>query len=475
MRRSGGLKVADSSVIDIGCSAANLINQLAIMLRTARLHSIDNVAFTNAADKFIVHINDMIKIEHEFVAQLRGDFFYVNGQRVRYFPGNLLNYDYLSAQFEKINIGTIIIKKEIGLEDIKFFIHSIINTDLLHESFNEFEKKMSRISGINFRRLEKIAGQDTFDARKMVRKTYLSAVMYIKGVMNKIQSDKDIDIKKAKRVFTSVINTVVDHEQILLGMTTIRDYDEYTYFHCANVSILSVALGQRLGLSRKMLIDLGIASLFHDLGKIEVPYEILNKPDRLVDAEWRIIKQHPTWGVKAILNMRDMDEFTIRSALVAFEHHMNLDHSGYPIVTIPTELDFFSKIVSIADRYDAMSTVRVYAKTPMSPDNALRILMNRSGRELDPVLCKYFINMVGVFPIGTLVSLDSDELGLVFENNRQALFRPRVMLITDSKGNRMEGHVIDLAEKNESDDYIRTITKAMDPAEYGIHTAEYLL
>ena len=224
-----------------------------------------------------------------------------------------------------------------------------------------------------------------------------------------------------------------------------------------------------------MLIDLGIAALFHDLGKINVPHEILNKPAALVESEWEIIGKHPVWGVKSILKMRAIDELTIRASLVAFEHHMNLNHSGYPKVKTPVELDLFSRIVSIADRYDAITASRVYSRTRMSSDKALRHLMEKSGDELDPLLLKFFINMIGVYPIGLLVKLDSNELGLVFENNQQSLLRPRVMILTDSKGNWIEGHVVDLSKVNDRNEYVRTITKTMDPRKYGINTAEYLL
>ncbi len=467
--------MAGSGVIDIQYSAANLINQLAIILRTARIHSIDNIAFTNAADKFTALVNALIGNEHEIVLQLRGDYFYLEDQRIRYSHNYLLSFDYLAGEFKKIELGAVIFKKELSLQDIKIIIHSFIETDFLHESFDDFKEKIKDISNIELRKLDKIDIGNTPDVGRTVRKAYFNAVFYVKGVFNKIRSGESADIKKAKRVVTTVVDTIVEHEQSLLAMTAIKDYDEYTYYHCANVSILSVAIGQRLGLKRKMLIDLGIAALFHDLGKIEVPYEILNKADRLVDAEWRIIQKHPTWGVKALLKMRDIDELTIRAALVAFEHHMNLNHSGYPRLKTPYEIDFFSKIVTIADRYDAMTSSRVYSRIPMSLDKALSTLLGQSGEALDPLLIKYFVNMVGVYPIGTLVKLDSNELGLVFENNRQSIFRPRVMLITDPNGNWIEGNVVDLTEKNAEDEYSRTITRTMDPKKYGINIADYLL
>jgi HD-GYP domain-containing protein (c-di-GMP phosphodiesterase class II) len=466
--------VENSQVIELQ-NSASLINQFAIILRTANIHSTNNVAFKSAAQKFIQIINEMIAGENSITLQLRGDYFYLNDQRVRYAPEYVLNFDFLAGMFRKIEVGTIIVKNKLTLENVDFFIHSLVEADFLQETFDILAEKMSRVSIIELKRLEEISNEEDLNIRTMVRKTYFNSIFYVKGVFNKIKSGETVDVRKAKRVVTSVVNTMIEHEQILLGMTAIKDYDEYTYYHCTNVSILSVALGQRLGLNRQMLIDLGIASLFHDLGKIDVPNEVLNKPTKLEDSDWRIIKRHPVWGVKSLLKIRDIDDFTIRAALVAFEHHMNIDHSGYPQAKNNYALDLFSKIVSIADRYDAMTSARVYSKTPLKSDQALSILMDDDQSLLDPLLFKFFVNMIGVYPIGSLVKLSTNELGLVFENDTESLFRPRVVLISDSSGNWIKGQVVDLREKNEKNDYISSITMTMDPKKYNINLAEYLL
>lgn len=284
-----------------------------------------------------------------------------------------------------------------------------------------------------------------------------------------------VSIKKAKRVVESMADLILEEEELLLGMTAIKGHDEYTYYHSVNVSILSVALGQRLGLSKKSLTELGLVVLFHDMGKIEIPDEILNKPTNFTEDEWRLIRRHPFWGVKAILRLKGLDATAIRSAIVAFEHYMHYDLSGYPKVRRPSELDFYSKIVSHADQYDAMTSSRVYSRIPMSPDNALSIMAERTGTQLDPLLFTFFINMIGVFPMGTLVMLDTKELGLVYKSNSLFPDRPRVLVIVDSKGSRVEGYVVDLTEKDAGGKYLRTILKTMDPNKYRINLAEYLL
>jgi putative nucleotidyltransferase with HDIG domain len=257
-------------------------------------------------------------------------------------------------------------------------------------------------------------------------------------------------------------------------MTAIKDYDEYTYHHSVNVSILTIALGQRLGLNKKVLTELGMVALFHDIGKIEIPNEVLNKSTNFTDDEWNLIKKHPVWGLKAILKLKGL-VMAIRSSIVAFEHHLNYNLSGYPSVKHYKELDFYSRIVSVVDQYDAMTSSRVYSRIPLSPDKALSIVMERAGSQLDPLMVKFFINMVGVFPIGTLVMLDSKELGLVYESDLVFPDRPRVLIIIDRNGERVSGPTVSLTEKDEMGKYYRSIVKTLDPNKYKINLAEYLL
>jgi HD-GYP domain-containing protein (c-di-GMP phosphodiesterase class II) len=469
------LKMLSKEDINLNQSITDLINQLAVVLRTSQIHDPNNVAVASAIDRLVSIVNTLIGIENIASLEIRGEFFYFNDSRVRYSLEHLLNFDFLIREFKNRELGNIIFKYKINPEDIKVFVRTFISSSLSQRPFDIIREKMSEVKNIDVDKLKKIIEEESLDVRKMVKKTYFNAVSHSKGVINKLKSGEKVNIKKAKRVVESMVDHILEQEQLLLGMTAIKDYDEYTYHHSVNVSILSVALGQRLGLNRKMLTVLGMVSLFHDIGKMDIPYDVLNKPTNFTDDEWRLVRKHPVWGVMALLKLKKLDDLTIRSAIVAFEHHMNFDYSGYPKVKKTSELDLFSKIVSLADQYDAMTSARVYSRIPMSPDKALSIMMERAGSQLDPLLFKFFVNMVGVFPIGTLVMLDSKELGLVYESNKLFVTRPRVMIITDNQGKSIKGNVIDLTEKNEKEEYVRNITKTLDPNKYKINLAEYML
>lgn len=456
-------------------SAKDIINQLSVVLRTAHIHDPGNIAVTTAIDKFISLINPLIEAERSINLELIGEFFYINGTRIRYSLEYLLNFDFLVREFKKREVGTVIFKDSIRPEDIQLFLKAFIASGFSETPYETMSDGIAESHNIIIDRLKKIKEGEEVDARKIIKKTYFNAVSYTKGVITKIRSGEKVNIKKAKRIVETMVDQLLEEEQLLLGMTAIKDYDEYTYHHSVNVSILSIALAQRLGLSRKKLTELGLVALFHDIGKIEIPQEVLNKPSNFTEDEWRLMRRHPVWGVRAILKLRGFDSAAIRSAIVAFEHHMYYDFSGYPKVKKYMELDLYSRIVSLADQYDAMTSSRVYSRIPMSPDKSLSIMMDRSGTQLDPLLFKFFINMVGVFPIGTLVMLDTKELGLVYESSAVFADRPRVLLVIDSKGKRIQGPVVNLAEKDEKGKYLRSIVKTLDPNKYKINLAEYLL
>jgi len=461
--------------LEIFRSAKELINQLSVALRTSQIHNPNNVAVTSIIDKLVPMVNHLLTAERVVALELRGEFFYINDQRVRYSMEYLLNFDFLVREFKKRELGSVIFMGKVESGEIKTFLQAFISSAFSEKSYEAIEEQISEVKTISVERLKKIAEEDSVEPRKMLKKTYFDAVSYTKGVINKIKNGEKVNIKKAKRIVESMVDQILEQEQLLLGMTAIKDYDEYTYHHSVNVSILSIALAQRLGLNRKLLTELGMVALFHDIGKMNIPREILNKPGNFTDAEWKIIRKHPQWGVRALLKLKRLDPLTVRSAIVSFEHHMNYDFAGYPRVRKNFDLDFFSKIVCLADQYDAMTSSRVYSRIPMAPDKALSIMMERAGTQLDPVLFKFFINMVGVFPIGTLVMLNTREMGLVYESSQLFAYRPRVLIIVDRKGTRTKGPIVDLTEKNDKDQYIRTISKTLDINKYNINLAEYLL
>jgi HD-GYP domain-containing protein (c-di-GMP phosphodiesterase class II) len=296
--------------------------------------------------------------------------------------------------------------------------------------------------------------------------------------MASVRMGRSPNIKKIKRVVQGIVDQILNEETSLIGLTTIRDYDEYTFTHSVNVCIFSVALGKRLGFSKLQLYDLGMAALFHDIGKSRVPAEVINKSDGLTEDEWRIVAAHPWMGALALFQLRGQQELPYRAMVVAHEHHMKLDLTGYPRPVRPRTMSMFSKIVAVADGFDAATSRRSYQTTPMSPAQVMLEMRDNPRRGMDPVVVKAFINLTGIYPVGTLVVLDTFELGIVHAVNPipEMLSRPIVRVISDAQGNLLNpGTLVDLAEQQEDGVYLRTIIKTENPDRYGIRVGDYFL
>ena len=399
-----------------------------------------SIAVLSAIEKFLDLVNPVIESEEGILKiDLIGEFFYINDARVRYPLEYLLNFDYLSREFRRRDLGTVSFNSQLNSADMKTFLQVFIKSAYSNTPYEAMEASLENIDNIRIDKLKKIKEEGNIDRRRIVKKSYFNAVSFTKGIMTKLRAGEKVSMKKAKRVVESMVDILLSEEQLLLGMTAIKDYDEYTYHHCVNVSVLSIAIGQKIGLNRKALTELGLIALFHDIGKMEIPKEILNKPTAFTEEEWKVIMRHPYWGTRTILKLKGLDKTSIRSALVAFQHHINLDNSGYPKLRQTIGLDFYSKIVSVADQYDAMTSSRVYSRVPLPPDRALSVMMERAGTQIDPILFKFFVNMVGVYPVGSLVLLDTREMGLIYECNPLFADRPRVMIIVDKTGKKVEG------------------------------------
>jgi HD-GYP domain-containing protein (c-di-GMP phosphodiesterase class II) len=228
-----------------------------------------------------------------------------------------------------------------------------------------------------------------------------------------------------------------------------------------------VALGTYLSLEKPQIAALGMAGLMHDLGKMTVPHEIINKPGKLTDEEWEQVKRHPVEGA---LILSDIPGVSKLAMVAAFEHHQ---HGGYPKVHGVPQQHLFSQIVAIADAYEALTAARVYYSVQMPADQAIRILIKKRGTVFNSILVKAFVNMIGIFPIGSVLKLDSGEVGLVIHQTRD-LMRPRVLLLSRLDGSEKEaGAEVSLLETT-GGRYKRTAVGTINPYAAKIDIKKYL-
>ncbi len=454
-------------------------------LRSLKLYPVENDQVQRALDELLAAARSLFAIEDELEVRIAGDFLFVNSTRLRLDLDNYASFGHVIGIFRQCGIGTMRVDPAVERREWQVFISLLLNLASREASPNklyELQERMTRGEVTHVAVEPPAEAEEDLEAqeraKQVARKTYERSVAVTREVVSSVRMGRSASVKKIKRAVQSIVDQVLSNESSLMGLTTIRDYDEYTFTHSVNVCIFAVAIGRRLGLTKLQLFDLGMAALLHDVGKSRIPLEVLNKTSALTDEEWRIMQAHPWLGVLTLFGLRGYGEIPYRSMIVAYEHHMKTDLTGYPKCLRPRQMSVFSKIVAVADGFDAATTRRAYQTTPIQPDQVLREMWSNPRRGLDPVLVKALINVLGIYPVGTCVVLDSYEIAVVHSANPDAsqLHRPVVRIVAGPDGGLLPGGpLVNLAEQAPDGSYVRSIIKVTDPAKYGINPADYLV
>ena len=275
-----------------------------------------------------------------------------------------------------------------------------------------------------------------------VREVYNRALGIVSEMLGQVRMGKIPRAENAKKVVDDLSRYVLSDRPALLALALLKSYDNYLFNHSVNVSVLSLALADALKVPKEDLPSIGLAGLLHDLGKILVPKDIILKPHHLTPEEWQVMKLHPVKSAEILKKMTGVSELCVR---LVYEHHAWYDRRGYPSLEDGHQLHPYSKIITIADVYDAVTTLRSYQR-PFHPREAIKIMEELVGKVIDPVYFQEFVRMLGIYPIGSLVRLDTGEIGLVIENNAQAPLSPKVRIIFDQSGKKLKELIeIDLA------------------------------
>ena len=259
--------------------------------------------------------------------------------------------------------------------------------------------------------------------------TYAECVNHAKAFMLEARTGH-VELESSRPLVHSIIDSVNRNADAMTSLAKIKHYDEYTFAHCVNVSIFSVAFGKYLGFSEQDLYLLGMAGLFHDLGKMMVPVEILNAPRRLTDEEFAIIKQHAKLGEDCLSTVKGVEPEILQGA---GQHHERHDGSGYPYGLVGKAISPFGRLLSVADCYDALSAKRVY-KDPMPPTKALSLMFEMRNGAWAPGLVEHFIKMIGIYPVGTPVALTQGFKGVIAKTNPAQPLHPVAAVVKTPSG-----------------------------------------
>jgi len=459
-----------------------LLFAIAATLRSLQLYPLENQTVVNALAELEAVTAELLASEEQLTVRYVSDFFFVNDLRLRIDLASYATYGVVGRALARHGIGEVEVFRGVTVPEWTALL-ALVNADPDPEDrFGAFLERLGRTAVLHLsvgpdRESEPDLRDD--EARRMAKRAYAQTVAVAREVMGGLRMGKGVSLRPVKRAVQSIVDQVLTNETSIVGLTTLRDYDEYTFTHSVNVCIFSVALGKKLGLDKHQLYELGLGALLHDVGKVRMPLDLINKTGPLTAEEFEILKEHPAEGLLSMFDMRGLAELPLRAMLMAYEHHMKIDQTGYPLSARPRDPTLYGRIVAVADGFDAATTKRTYQAQPWPPDRVLKEMRDNPSRGFDPLLVKAFISMTGIYPVGSAVILDTFELAVVTARNPrpEALHQPIVQVIYDSMGVRVEPpRTLDLAETDPvTGRPLRTIIKTTDPERYGIHVGDYFV
>jgi HD-GYP domain-containing protein (c-di-GMP phosphodiesterase class II) len=475
-------EVTEESGLNLQEEGRKLLGALYGTLNALRLYPVENETVQQAIGELHALVERVVSKEGGAEVRVVGDFFFLNETRLRLDLSNFSTFGSFARSLHVHGIGAMEILPGIQRGEWAPFMSLLLRPPDGADPFGVFHERlgMTPVEHIDVRPASEVdEPADDAEAVTAAKRTYAQSVKVAKDALGDLRLGKAVNVRKVKRAVQGIVDQVLSNESSMVTMTTLRDFDEYTFTHSVNVCIFSVIIGQRLGLDRLQLYELGLGALFHDVGKQRIDVDIINKPTGLDPHEWGELKKHPTEGLLLLFQMQGFTDVPYRQMLMAYEHHMKTDLTGYPENRRPREPTLFSRIVSVADAFDAGTSVRSYQYEPWPPDAVLQEMRDNPKRGFDTLIVKVLITATGVYPVGTLVILDTHELAVVCQVNAnpELLHRPKVRVISDPVGLPLSEPVtLDLATNDPATGApIRQIIKTTDSQKYGIRVSDYLI
>jgi len=458
-----------------------LLTSLYGALSALRLYPVENETVQGALTELHGLMERVVGVDGGAEVRVVGDFFFLNETRLRLDLSNFATFGSFASALQSHGIGAVEVLPGVEKREWAPFLSMLLRKPAPEHPFESFLERFAgaHVEHIHLRSATDVDEPAQEEKLTAAKRTYAQSVKVAKDVLQDMRIGKAVNVRKVKRAVQGIVDQVLSNEPSMVTMTTLRDFDEYTFTHSVNVSIFSVIIGQRLGLDRLQLYELGLGALFHDVGKQRLDVNVINKPDKLNDAEWAHLREHPTEGLLLLFDMHGFADMPYRQMLMAYEHHMKTDLTGYPVNKRPRSPSLFTRIVAVADSFDAGTSVRSYQYKPWPPDAVLQEMRDNPKRGLDTLLVKVLITATGVYPVGTLVILDTHELAIVAQVNKDPglLHRPIVRVISDPVGLPLpQPKTLDLSESDPATGAPRRqIIKTSDPQKYGIRVSDYLI
>ncbi len=374
----------------------------------------------------------------------------------------------LARRLRSRGIERVSFEQGVTIDEVFELVHHLAGTRMTESGAGDEPPELAHI------RIGKLAVEERVDASMAdmaaIRQMYNDAVSAVENIWQRTEKDAQVDAKTAHNVVNGLAQAVAHNRNSLLALTSLKNYDNYTFTHMVNVSVLTMAQARTLGVDGPLLREFGLAGLMHDIGKVRIPAEIVKKPEKLTEEEFRIMRRHPVEGAEILRRTPDMPPLV---PLVAFEHHLRTDGTGYPAVS-RTSLNLATMLTSISDVYDAMRSQRVYQKS-FPNERVIEVLRRNDGHQFDQDLVRRFVQLLGAYPVGTAVRIETGEVAIVLRVNAGDPRRPRVRAVLAPDGTPLaRPRDIDLWNPDPQTGRASSVTGPVDCEPLGIDPLAYV-
>ncbi len=439
--------------------ADELLRRFASAFRGAQLYTPTHPLVSRNTVAFTEVIGLVIGKQRSITLGIVGDEFVVGDVPVPKASGTMTD---LLRRLRRAGVERIVIDREVGHEEITSLVTALASLDRKLDA--PVETLLPDLEHIEIGRIQVEQRVDTSLAdMASIRAMYGDVTKLAERLWDQSAVEGRPDPGAARGMVDTLAQAVAQNRTALIALTALKNYDNYTFTHMVNVSILTMAQARALGIDGPLLREFGIAGLMHDIGKVRTPSEILNKPAKLTDDEFAIMKRHVVDGAEIL---RRTPEVPPISPIVAFEHHLRRDGTGYPNGVRRDALNLCTILCSISDVYDAMRSQRKYQKA--YPSERIRaILESNDGQQFDKHLVRRFVQLIGIYPPGNIVKLNTNEIGVVLRVYAPDPHRPRVRVVVDRAGQPLERHYeVNLWESTPGGQWPETVIAPVDPAEF---------
>ena len=443
-----------------------LMRSFAAALRSAQLYSKGHTLITRNITALTGAIQLIHRAEPAIVIGIVGDKIIVNEVPVS--KADALGG--LIRRLKQIAVERITIERGVTSDEIVQMVWSVVTLEPRPDGEPPQFPALAHVRAGRITVGQKIE-QDSRTDIETFKRAYSEAVSIAQTIWDSARAESQPDATIAKSMIDGLAQAVSQNRTALLALTTLKNYDNYTFTHMVNVSILTMGQARALGIDGALLRELGLAALMHDIGKVKTPLEVLNKPDKLTDEEFTIMKRHVVDGAEIL---RATPDIPTLAPVIAFEHHLRIDGTGYPHEVKRGSLNLGTMLCSIADVYDAMRSQRAYQQA-FPTDRILAVLKRNDGVQFDQHLVRRFVQLIGIYPVGNLVKLDTGEIAVVVAVYAPDPHRPQVKVLIDRAGVKLERPFdVNLWENDQSEDQAKTVIAPLDPAQVGIDPLTYL-